>query len=76
MLFRSAVRQGLAHAKETASHLTTDTADWLRDEARLAIAPGEVEGFLDGVDELRERSERLEARLARLEQRLKKGPAA
>ena len=43
-----AVRSGLAHAKETASHLTTDTADWLRDEARLAAAPGEVEGFLDG----------------------------
>jgi len=71
-----AVRSGLAHAKETASHLTTDTADWLRDEARVAAAPGEVEGFLDGVDDLRERAERLEARLARLELRLKKGPAA
>lgn len=71
-----AVRNGLAHAKETASHLTTDTADWLRDEVRVAAAPGEVEGFLDGVDELRERSDRLEARLARLEQRLRKGPAA
>ena len=71
-----AVRSGLAHAKETASHLTTDTADWLRDEARVAAAPGEVESFLDGVDELRDRSERLEARLTRLEQRLKKGPAA
>lgn len=71
-----AVRNGLAHAKETASHLTTDTADWLRDEARVAAAPGEVEGFLDGVDHLRERTERLEARLARLELRMKKGPAA
>lgn len=71
-----AVRQGLAHARETASHLTADTADWLRDEARVAAAPGEVEGFLDGVDDLRERADRLEARLARLEQRLKKGPVA
>lgn len=71
-----AVRNGLAHAKETASHLTADTADWLRDEARVAAAPGEVEGFLDGVDDLRERTERLESRLARLEQRMKKGPTA
>jgi ubiquinone biosynthesis protein UbiJ len=34
------------------------------------MGPGEVDGFLDGVDALRERSERLEARLARLQQRL------
>ena len=65
-----AVRKGLVHARETASHLTEDGADWLRDEARIAMAPGEVEGFLDGVDHLRERSERLEARVQRLVQRL------
>jgi len=65
-----AVRKGLAHARETASHLTEDSADWLRDEARVAMAPGEVEGFLDGVDDVRERSERLEARVQRLVQRL------
>lgn len=64
-----AVRKGLTHARETASHLTEDTAAWLRDEARVAMAPGEVEGFLDGVDELRERSERLESRVRRLLQR-------
>ncbi len=66
-----AVRKGLSHARETASHLSEDGADWLRDEARVAMAAGEVEGFLDGVDELRERSERLESRLQRLAQRLK-----
>jgi ubiquinone biosynthesis accessory factor UbiJ len=65
-----AMRKGLAHARETASHLTEDSADWLRDEARVAMAPGEVEGFLDGVDDVRERSERLEARVQRLMQRL------
>ena len=65
-----AVRKGLAHARETAAHLTEDSADWLRDEARIALAPGEVEGFLDGVDDLRERSERLESRVKRLVQRL------
>jgi ubiquinone biosynthesis protein UbiJ len=65
-----AVRKGLVHARETATHLTEDSADWLRDEARIATAPGEVEGFLDGVDHLRERSERLESRVQRLMQRL------
>ncbi|HEY1589123.1 MAG TPA: SCP2 sterol-binding domain-containing protein [Rhodanobacter sp.] len=65
-----AVRKGLAHARETATHLTEDSAAWLRDEARIALAPGEVEGFLDGVDHLRERSERLESRVQRLIQRL------
>ncbi|MBQ4855953.1 SCP2 sterol-binding domain-containing protein [Rhodanobacter sp. B2A1Ga4] len=65
-----AVRNGLAHARETASHLSEDSADWLRDEARVAMAPGEVEGFLDGVDDVRERSERLESRIQRLMRRL------
>jgi ubiquinone biosynthesis accessory factor UbiJ len=67
-----AVREGLSHARETSSHLTQDAAAWLRDETRMAVAPGEVEGFLDDVDTLRERTERLEARLARLE-RLQQG---
>lgn len=66
-----AVRKALEHAKETAAHLTEDGAAWLRDESRLALAPGEAEAFLDGVDALRERGERLEVRLARLEGRLK-----
>lgn len=65
-----AIRRALQHARDTAVHLTEDTADWLRDESRLALAPGEVDDFLDGVDALRERSERLEARFARLRQRL------
>lgn len=66
-----AVRKGLSHARTTARHLAEDSADWLRDEVRVAVAPGETEGFLDEVDLVRERSERLEARLARLEQKLK-----
>jgi ubiquinone biosynthesis protein UbiJ len=70
-----AVRKALSHAKETAIHLTEDSADWLREESRLALAPGEVEGFLDGVDTLRERSERLESRVQRLVRRLQ-GSAA
>jgi ubiquinone biosynthesis protein UbiJ len=70
-----AVRAALVHTKETAAHLTEGTADWLRDESRVALAPGEVEGFLDGVDTLRERSERLEARVQRLLRRLQEHAA-
>jgi ubiquinone biosynthesis protein UbiJ len=70
-----AVRKGLLHARETAGHLTDDSADRLRDEARVAMAPGEIEGFLDGVDQVRERSERLQARVQRLAQRIQ-GSAA
>ena len=66
-----AVREGLSHMHDTATHLREDGADWLRDEARLALAPGEVEGFLDGVDTVRERSERLQARVARLSARVR-----
>ncbi|OOG57152.1 sterol-binding protein [Rhodanobacter sp. B05] len=70
-----AVRKGLAHARESAAHLTEDGADWLRDEARIVLAPGEVETFLDDVDTLRERGERLESRVQRLTRRLR-GDAA
>jgi ubiquinone biosynthesis protein UbiJ len=70
-----AVRRVLAHARESASHLAEDGADWLREEARVAVHPAELEGFLDGVDALRERSERLEARLERLQRRLGGAPA-
>ena len=65
-----AVRKGLTHARASATHLTEDGAAWLRDETRVALAPAEVEDFLDGVDNLRERSERLEARVQRLRRRL------
>ncbi len=65
------VREGLDHLHETSVHLREDGADWLRDEARLALAPGEVESFLDGVDAVRERSERLQARVARLSARVR-----
>jgi ubiquinone biosynthesis protein UbiJ len=62
-----AVREGFMHARQTATHLTQDGAAWLRDESHIAVAPGEMEQFLDDVDALRERAERLDARLSRLE---------
>lgn len=58
--------RALAFARERGEALVQDTADYLRDESRDAVAPGEMEAFLDDVDALRERRERLEARVARL----------
>ncbi|MDC8014335.1 ubiquinone biosynthesis accessory factor UbiJ [Tahibacter soli] len=58
--------RALAFARERGEALVQDTADYLRDESRDAVAPGEMEAFLDDVDALRERGERLEARVARL----------
>jgi ubiquinone biosynthesis accessory factor UbiJ len=49
-----------------AQHAGADTADWLRDEARLVVPRGELDDFLDDVDALRERSERLQARVEKL----------
>ncbi|MEO7051943.1 MAG: sterol-binding protein, partial [Rhodanobacter sp.] len=61
-----AMRKGLTHARESAAHFTEDAADWVREETRVVLAPGEVETFLDDVDSLRERSERLQSRVQRL----------
>jgi ubiquinone biosynthesis accessory factor UbiJ len=57
----------LGYARERGEALLRDSADYLREESRDLVAPGEMEQFLDDVDTLRERSERLEARLARLQ---------
>jgi ubiquinone biosynthesis protein UbiJ len=61
-----AMQRALAHVRDSAHHATEDIADWLREESRLTIAPAEMDDFLDAVDSLRERSERLQARIARL----------
>ncbi len=57
-----AARRGLANVRE-------DGAAWLRDEARLTPSRAEVDTWLDGVDDVSERSERLQRRLDTLEQR-------
>lgn len=55
--------QGL---RERGQRLVEDTAEYLVEESRDLIAPDEMHAFLDEVDTLRERAERLEARLRRL----------
>jgi ubiquinone biosynthesis protein UbiJ len=61
-----ALRGAFAHARESAQALARDTAEFLREESRDLIAPAEMETFLDDVDALRERADRLEARIARV----------
>lgn len=68
-----ALQAVLGHARESGRHFGEDAADWVREEARLAVPSAEMDAFLDEVDALRERAERLQARLARLAAR--RGPA-
>ncbi|GAB3033224.1 hypothetical protein GCM10027285_15100 [Oleiagrimonas citrea] len=64
------LQRGVTHLRRGAKHAVEDSADWLREESRLAIAPAEMDDFLDDVDALRERAERLDARLKRLSRTL------
>jgi ubiquinone biosynthesis protein UbiJ len=49
-------------------------AEYLQEESRDLAAKAEVEEFVRGVDGLRDTAERVEARLARIEERLKTRP--
>lgn len=62
-------RKVFEHLRDSGKHLVQDGADWLREEARLTVPPGEMDDFLDAVDHVRERSERLAARIERLAKR-------
>lgn len=55
-----------AYARASGQALVQDSAEYLREESRDLIAPAEMEQFLDDVDGLRERADRLQARLRRV----------
>jgi ubiquinone biosynthesis protein UbiJ len=55
-----------AYACASGQALVQDSAEYLREESRDLIAPAEMEQFLDDVDGLRERADRLQARLRRV----------
>ena len=61
-----AFRGAFAYVRESAQALAQDTAEFLREESRDLVAPAEMETFLDDVDALRERADRLDARIARI----------
>lgn len=59
-------RRAFRIARDSASSLVRNGADYLVEESRDLIAKPEMEEFLDEIDELRERGDRLEARIKRL----------
>lgn len=58
-------------SRRAADSLRMDVSEYLREESGALPTRGEVETFMDGVDILREDTDRLAARIARLERRLK-----
>lgn len=60
------VRDGLAWTRDSARSLARDGADYLTEESRDLVARAELDEFLDAVDRLRERGERLDARVRQL----------
>lgn len=57
----------LRWSRDSARALGEDVVSHVRDDRRDVVAAAEVEIFCDEVDELRERSDRLAARMARLQ---------
>ncbi len=70
---RIPIRQSCAGAFARGVRRTAgeNIAEYLQEESRDLVNRTELDEFLHGVDELRETSDRIEARLARLEARLK-----
>ena len=64
----------LSWARSARASPGENLAEYLQEESRDLVSKPELEEFLLGVDQLRETADRVEARLARLEQRLR-GPA-
>lgn len=62
-------------SRESAQAFIQDSAEYLREESRDLIAPAEMNQFLDDVDLLRERADRLDARVQRLKKKAR-GDAA
>ena len=67
-LLAKSVRTWARRARRTAGE---NIAEYLQEEGRDLVNRTELEEFLHGVDSLRETADRIEARLVRLEQRLK-----
>lgn len=60
------LRGALAWGRETARSMLLNTTEYLREESRDLVAPGEMADFTDEVDRLRDAVERAEARIERL----------
>ena len=70
-LLGKGVRHALKFGQRAASSFGRHLEEYLHEEARLLPCREEVEDFFDDIAQLKERSDRLEARLQRLQQQLK-----
>jgi len=61
-----ALHSAFAWTRESAQSFAQDSAAFLRDDTRDLVAPAEVDALLDGIDALRERADRLAARVQRV----------
>jgi ubiquinone biosynthesis protein UbiJ len=59
--------------RKAADSFSSNVAEYLQEEGRDVPARVEVEEFLEAVDQLREATDRLDARLSRIESRAKSG---
>jgi ubiquinone biosynthesis protein UbiJ len=67
-------QQAVSWARQAGRSLGENLAEYLQEEGRDLVNNTELDEYLRGVDELRESADRVEARLASLEQRLKASP--
>jgi ubiquinone biosynthesis protein UbiJ len=65
-------KHALSWARTTRRTAGENLAEYLQEESRDLVNRAELDEFLRGVDVLRETADRVEARLARLEQRLER----
>ena len=64
-------RSAISWARRARRTAGENIAEYLQEESRDLVNASELEEFLQGVDVVREAADRVEARIARLEQRLK-----
>ncbi len=60
------LREGLRSARRVAGNLARDAAEFVTEESRDVVGKAELAAFHDDVDALRDRAERLAARVGRL----------
>ncbi len=60
------LRGALGWGRATAKSMLLNSTEYLREESRDLVAPGELAEFTDGVDRIRDDVERLEARIERV----------
>ena len=70
----NSVRHAAYWAKKTGARLESDLGEYLVEEARLLPHPLEVEDFISQVDQIREATDRLEARIRLLNKALETNP--